>query len=203
MRALPTSERAVVFSQFSGVLDICADALGAVGVSTCRIDGSVTAANRAQVLRAFGAEHVGPTVLLCSLRAAGVGLNLTRANHAFLMDPWWNASVEEQAFDRVHRIGQARPVRVVRFIAKYTVEQRMVELQEAKRALAKGALAKLTDAELKRARLQDLCKLFDGFETELAAERRETLVVQQRNATGAGGLEEVKRVLPNAALNVD
>ena len=210
VRALPTSERAVVFSQFSGVLDICADALGAVGVSTCRIDGSVTAANRAQILRAFGAEHVGPTVLLCSLRAAGVGLNLTRANHAFLMDPWWNASVEEQAFDRVHRIGQARPVRVVRFIAKCTVEQRMVELQEAKRALAKGALAKLTDAELKRARLQDLCKLFDGFEVELAAERRETLVVQprnatvqQRNATGAGGLEEVKRVLPNAALNVD
>ena len=86
----------------------------------------------------------------------------------------------------------------------------MVELQEAKRALAKGALAKLTDAELKRARLQDLCKLFDGFEVELAAERRETLVVQprnatvqQRDATGAGGLEEVKRVLPNAALNVD
>ena len=148
MRTLPADERAVVFSQFSGVLDICADALGAIGVRTCRIDGTVSAAQRATTLREFGADSGGPTALLCSLRAAGVGLNLTRANHAFLMDPWWNASVEEQAFDRIHRIGQSRPVRVVRYLAKFTVEQRMAELQEAKRALAKGALARLCADEL-------------------------------------------------------
>ena len=134
------------------------------------------------------------------------GLNLTRANHAFLLDPWWNASVEEQAFDRIHRIGQARPVRVVRYVAKYTVEQRMVELQEAKRALAKGALARLSDAELKRARLQDLCKLFDGFEVELAAERRQTLVVQSRTApsalttAGAADQEEARTAHPEPLL---
>ena len=196
MRTLPAGERAIVFSQFSGVLDICADALNAIGVATCRIDGSVSAANRARTLREFGADSGGPTALLCSLRAAGVGLNLTRANHAFLMDPWWNASVEEQAFDRIHRIGQTRPVRVVRYLTKFTVEQRMVELQEAKRALAKGALARLSEAELRRTRLKDLCKLFDGFEAELAAERRQTLVVQPNRAADAEGLDEARRAMP-------
>ena len=93
--------------------------------------------------------------MLVSLRAAGCGLNLTRANHAFMMDPWWNASVEEQAMDRIHRLGQERPVRIVRYVTKHTVEQRMLELQEQKKALAKGALARLSEAEQKRARLQD------------------------------------------------
>jgi SNF2 family DNA or RNA helicase len=78
------------------MLDFCSDALGAIGVSSGRIDGTMTAASRAKLLREFGAEISGPRVILCSLRAAGVGLNLTRANHAFLMDPWWNASVEEK-----------------------------------------------------------------------------------------------------------
>ena len=200
VRALPRTERAVVFSQFTGVLDICADALGAVGVSCCRIDGGVAAARRVQILRTFGCDSGGPTVMLCSLKAAGVGLNLTRANHAFLLDPWWNASIEEQAFDRIHRIGQTRPVRVVRYVAKYTVEQRMIELQEAKSAQAKGALARLSEAEQKRANMQDLCKLFDGFKAELAAERRQTLSVQNKVAgstsAGEANLEEVKRALP-------
>lgn len=200
VRALPRTERAVVFSQFTGVLDICADALGAVGVSCCRIDGGVAAARRVQILRTFGCDSGGPTVMLCSLKAAGVGLNLTRANHAFLLDPWWNASIEEQAFDRIHRIGQTRPVRVVRYVTKYTVEQRMIELQEAKSAQAKGALARLSEAEQKRANMQDLCKLFDGFKAELAAERRQTLSVQNKVAgstsAGEANLEEVKRALP-------
>ena len=73
--------QAVVFSQFTSILDICAEALRAGGVATGRIDGSSSAANRAQTLRAFGQEEGGPRVLLVSLRAGGVGLNLTRANH--------------------------------------------------------------------------------------------------------------------------
>ena len=72
--------------------------------------------------------------------------------------------------DRVHRIGQARPVRVVRFVTKHTVEQRILELQEHKRALSRGALARLSAEEIKRTRLQDLCRLFDGFGAERAKE---------------------------------
>ena len=122
-------ERCVVFSQFIGVLDICADVLEARGLSTCRIDGSHSAAARAATIAAFGQAAGGPKVILCSLRAAGVGLNLARANRAFMMDLWWNPSVEDQAMDRIHRIGQTRPVKVVRFVTRHTVEQRILELQ--------------------------------------------------------------------------
>jgi len=138
--------------------------LEARGVSTCRIDGSHSAAARAATIAAFGQAVGGPKVLLCSLRAAGVGLNLTRANRAFMMDLWWNPSVEDQAMDRVHRIGQARPVKVVRFVTRHTVEQRILELQEHKRALSRGALARLSAEEIRRTRLQDLCRLFEGFD---------------------------------------
>lgn len=139
-------------------------------MSTCRIDGSHSAAARAATIAAFGQAVGGPKVLLCSLRAAGVGLNLTRANRAFMMDLWWNPSVEDQAMDRVHRIGQARPVKVVRFVTRHTVEQRILELQEHKRALSRGALARLSAEEIRRTRLQDLCRLFEGFDAERAKE---------------------------------
>jgi hypothetical protein len=74
-------------------------------------------------------------VFLISLKAGGVGLNLTSANHVILMDPWWNPAVEEQACDRVHRLGQTRPVSVARFVAAGTIEERMTELQELKRQI--------------------------------------------------------------------
>ena len=74
--------------------------------------------------------------MLISLKAGGTGLNLTAADHVFLLDPWWNPAVEDQAADRAHRIGQDRPVLVHRLVAADTVEERMLELQEHKRALA-------------------------------------------------------------------
>ena len=77
--------------------------------------------------------------MLISLRAGGTGLNLTAADHVFLMDPWWNPAVEDQAADRAHRIGQDRPVLVQRLVATDTVEERMLELQDRKRALAGAA----------------------------------------------------------------
>ena len=202
VQATPDDERCVVFSQFVGVLDICGDVLGATGISTCRIDGSHSAPARAATLAAFGAPF-GPKVILCSLRAAGVGLNLTRANHAFMMDLWWNPSVEDQAMDRVHRIGQTRPVRVVRFVSRWTVEQRILELQEAKRALSRGALARLSAEEMKRTRLQEMCKLFDGFEAELAADRRETMDLAPKLAAShvnEAELEEARRVMAPALV---
>ena len=80
-------------------------------------------------------------MLLASLTAGGTGLNLTAADHVFLLDPWWNPAVEEQAADRAHRIGQDRPVMVYRLVAKDTVEERVLDLQERKRRVAESALS--------------------------------------------------------------
>ena len=82
----------------------------------------------------------GPPVMLISLKAGGVGLNLTAADHVFLCDPWWNPAVEAQAADRAHRIGQDKPVFVYRLVATDTVEERILALQEKKRALFDAAL---------------------------------------------------------------
>jgi SNF2 family DNA or RNA helicase len=79
--------------------------------------------------------------MLLSLKAGGVGLTLTAADHVFLMDPWWNPAVEEQAADRAHRIGQKDPVFVHRIIAQDTIEERILELQERKRSLASALLS--------------------------------------------------------------
>ena len=78
--------------------------------------------------------------MLISLRAGGTGLNLTAADHVFLLDPWWNPAVEDQAADRAHRIGQERPVLIHRLVARDTVEERIALLQEEKRALSDAAL---------------------------------------------------------------
>jgi SNF2 family DNA or RNA helicase len=78
--------------------------------------------------------------MLVSLKAGGTGLNLTAADHVFLLDPWWNPAVEDQAADRAHRIGQERPVIVYRLVAEETVEERILALQQRKRELADAAL---------------------------------------------------------------
>ena len=85
-------------------------------------------------------------MLLISLQAGGTGLNLTAADHVFLLDPWWNPAVEEQAADRAHRIGQTRPVLVHRLVAADTVEERVLALQATKRSLAEAALGDATAA---------------------------------------------------------
>jgi SNF2 family DNA or RNA helicase len=84
--------------------------------------------------------------MLISLRAGGTGLNLTAADHVFLLDPWWNPAVEDQAADRAHRIGQDRPVIVHRLVARDTVEERILTLQERKRELAQAAVGDATGA---------------------------------------------------------
>ena len=116
-----------------------------------------------------------------------------------LLDPCLDTAVEDQAIARVHRIGQTRNVRIVRFVTKFSVEQRMLELQEAKRALSRGALAKLSADELKRTRLRDLCKLFDGFDAGLAERRAQADAELQLRGGGhvdEAGLEEARRALP-------
>jgi SNF2 family DNA or RNA helicase len=129
--------KALVFSQWTGFLDLVEPALTAAGIAFERLDGSTR--DRAGVVARFQ-DDAGPPVMLVSLKAGGTGLNLTAADHVFLLDPWWNPAVEDQAADRAHRIGQERPVMVYRMVAKDTVEERIFALQEKKRALADVAL---------------------------------------------------------------
>ena len=129
--------KALVFSQWTSFLDLIEPHLREAGIAFTRLDGATV--DRASVVAKFQDES-GPPVLLISLKAGGTGLNLTAADHVFLMDPWWNPAVEDQAADRAHRIGQTRPVVVYRLVAEETVEERILLLQDAKRGIADAAL---------------------------------------------------------------
>ena len=135
--ALPRTTKSVVFSQFTSFLDLIGPQLSRHNLTHVRLDGSMAQKQRAQVLRAFNAEDAGaPRILLLSLRAGGVGLNLTAASRVFMMDPWWSFAVEAQAIDRVHRMGQTNEVQVIRFIVKESIEGRMLRVQDRKMAVA-------------------------------------------------------------------
>jgi superfamily II DNA or RNA helicase len=135
--AVADGHKALVFSQWTSFLDRVEPHLADADIAFTRLDGSTR--DRAAVVDAFQRAD-GPPVMLVSLTAGGTGLNLTAADHVFLLDPWWNPAVEEQAADRAHRIGQERPVMVYRMVAKDTVEERVLALAEAKRRLAGAVL---------------------------------------------------------------
>jgi superfamily II DNA or RNA helicase len=125
--------KALVFSQFTSLLAILRKALDAETIAYEYLDGK-THDRQAHVQR-FQSES-GPSLFLISLKAGGVGLNLTAAEYVFLLDPWWNPAVEAQAIDRTHRIGQTKPVFAYRIVATDTVEEKILELQKTKRDLA-------------------------------------------------------------------
>jgi superfamily II DNA or RNA helicase len=133
--AAADGHKALVFSQWTSLLDLVEPHLA--GIPYVRLDGSTR--DRAAVVDRFQ-DPDGPPVMLVSLKAGGTGLNLTAADHVFLLDPWWNPAVEDQAADRAHRIGQERPVMVYRLVTRDTVEEGILALQERKRALADAAL---------------------------------------------------------------
>ncbi len=135
--AAADGHKALVFSQWTSLLDLVEPHLRAEGIAFARLDGSTK--DRAGVVASFQ-DPAGPPVMLVSLKAGGTGLNLTAADHVFLLDPWWNPAVEDQAADRAHRIGQDKPVFVYRLVARDTVEERILTLQAKKRALADAAL---------------------------------------------------------------
>lgn len=152
--AVDDGHKALVFSQWTSLLDLVEPALKSRGITFVRLDGSTR--DRGEVTRQFQADG-GPPVMLISLKAGGTGLNLTAADHVFLLDPWWNPAVEAQAADRAHRLGQERPVVVYRMVAKGTVEERILGLQERKRALFDAALGDAASAAaLTRQDLLDL-----------------------------------------------
>ena len=141
--AAAEGHKALVFSQWTSLLDLVEPHLTAAGLAFVRLDGSTR--DRQAVVEAFQRDD-GPPVMLLSLKAGGTGLNLTAADHVMLLDPWWNPAVEDQAADRAHRIGQDKPVVVHRLVAEDTVEERILALQDKKRALAEAAIGDATQA---------------------------------------------------------
>lgn len=125
----------LVFSQWVRVLELLKKRLGSMDISY--LDGSMTAAKRNRVISGFN-ESDEKRVFLLSLRAGGVGINLVKADYVFLIDPWWNPSVENQAIDRSHRIGQERKVLACRFIVENSIEEKVLELQNRKRELVEN-----------------------------------------------------------------
>lgn len=131
------NHKALIFSQWTSFLDLIEPHLNAAQLPFVRLDGSTP--NRMEIVDKFQ-NDADTKLMLLSLKAGGTGLNLTAADHVFLLDPWWNPAVEDQAADRAHRIGQDKPVFVTRLVATDTVEERILLLQEHKRTLAQAAL---------------------------------------------------------------
>jgi SNF2 family DNA or RNA helicase len=130
--------RALVFSQFVGHLALLRKELDSAGIGYQYLDGATPAKQRQEQVAAFQGGQ--GELFLISLKAGGVGLNLTAADYVIHMDPWWNPAVEDQASDRAHRIGQQRPVTVYRLVAANTIEEKIVALHGQKRDLADSLL---------------------------------------------------------------
>ncbi|KIN04281.1 hypothetical protein OIDMADRAFT_102549 [Oidiodendron maius Zn] len=149
--------KSVVFSQFTSFLSLIEPTLTRSAIPFLRLDGSMSQKARAAVLSEFASSKKG-AVLLLSLRAGGVGLNLTMAKRVYMMDPWWSFAVEAQAIDRVHRMGQSDEVKVYRFVVKESVEQRMLKVQDRKKFIA-SSLGMMSDEEKKLQRIEDIKEL--------------------------------------------
>lgn len=134
------NHKALVFSQFLGMLALIKERLKQLGISYEYFDGSTSAPDREKAIQSFQNDDT-VRVFLISLKAGGVGLNLTAADYVYIVDPWWNPAVEQQAIDRTHRIGQTKNIFAYRMICKDTIEDKIIQLQEKKRALAKELIA--------------------------------------------------------------
>lgn len=189
---IPSDTKSVVFSQFTSFLDLIGPQLSKLGISFLRLDGSMPQKARAAVLAEFTKTDSfeeddivddenetpakglpsarqdpspKPSVLLISLRAGGVGLNLTAASNVFIMDPWWSFAIEAQAIDRVHRMGQMRDVSVTRFVVKDSIEGRMLRVQERKMNIAGSLGLRVggdeSEDDKKKDRIAELKLLFE------------------------------------------
>jgi len=135
IKLLPPSTKVVVFSQWTSMMNIIQTVLNKENIKFTRLDGSMTQVQRTNALHIF-AHNPETNLILLSLKAGGLGLTLTCANVVFVIDPWWCPAAEQQAIDRVHRLGQTKDVVVKRFIIKGTVEERIIKLQEKKKAFS-------------------------------------------------------------------
>ncbi|XP_042029691.1 helicase-like transcription factor CHR28 isoform X2 [Salvia splendens] len=153
-------EKAIVFSQWTRMLDLLEDYLKSSSIQYRRLDGTMPISARDNAVRDFKSLPQ-VTVMIMSLKAASLGLNMVAACHVILLDLWWNPTTEDQAIDRAHRIGQTRPVSVYRLTVKDTVEDRILALQERKRAMVASAFGEdETGSRQTRLTVEDLEYLF-------------------------------------------
>lgn len=137
--------KALIFSQFTTYLDLIEDRIKEKNIPFSRIDGSFNLKKRNQNIENF--QNGDNKVFLISLKAGGLGLNLTAASYIYLMDPWWNPAVENQAIDRAHRIGQKNALNVYRLIMKDSIEEKVLKLQELKKDLFNELLTSQEEGE--------------------------------------------------------
>ena len=135
-----SNHKALVFSQFLGMLALIRQKLKELEVEYEYFDGSTSAIDREKAIQRFQNDDKC-RIFLISLKAGGVGLNLTAADYVYIVDPWWNPAVEQQAIDRTHRIGQTKNIFAYRMICKDTIEDKILQLQERKRVLARDLIA--------------------------------------------------------------
>ncbi|XP_062069287.1 helicase-like transcription factor isoform X1 [Lepus europaeus] len=155
--------KSLVVSQFTTFLSLIETPLKASGFLFTRLDGSMAQKKRVESIQCFQNTEAGsPTIMLLSLKAGGVGLNLCAASRVFLMDPAWNPAAEDQCFDRCHRLGQKQEVIITKFIVKDSVEENMLKIQNTKRELAAGAFGTKKNAnEMKQAKINEIRTLID------------------------------------------
>jgi len=152
----------LVVSQFAQFLNLLEKPIQESGYKFVRLDGSMTMKQRTDAITRFSDKSDdSPTIMLLSLKAGGVGLNLTAATRVFLMDPAWNPASEDQCFDRCHRLGQTEEVKVYKFVVKNTVEEKMLELQDKKRDMMKRTFGpKQSSKDRQKMRIEDVQTLF-------------------------------------------
>ena len=151
--------KALVFSQFTTMLNLLAENCTKKNLPFFHFDGSTPPAKRAEMVKAFQEEGSDTHLFLISLKAGNTGLNLTAADYVFLFDPWWNTAVEQQAIDRTHRIGQQKSVFAYRLVCKNTVEEKIIALQQKKKQLAED-LVNAEEAFVKNLSEEDIMFLF-------------------------------------------
>ncbi|CAG9789505.1 unnamed protein product [Diatraea saccharalis] len=154
-------DKAVVVSQWTSVLSLVEQQVRAAGVRSVTLSGGVPVPARARLVDALNDPHSPVRVMLLSLCAGGVGLNLCGANHLLLLDPHWNPQLEQQAQDRIYRVGQTKPVHIYRFMCVDTVEQSIRKLQDAKLELAENVLTGARHTNASKLSIEDLKLLFN------------------------------------------
>ncbi|CDO74187.1 Glycosyltransferase Family 2 protein [Trametes cinnabarina] len=158
LRQQDATTKSIVFSQFVNFLDLIAFRLQRAGFNVCRLEGTMSPQARDATIKYF-MNNVHVTVFLVSLKAGGVALNLTEASRVYLMDSWWNPAVEYQAMDRIHRLGQHRPVQAIKLVVEDSIESRIIQLQEKKAAMVDATLS-ADDSAMGRLTPEDLGFLF-------------------------------------------
>jgi superfamily II DNA or RNA helicase len=152
------NHKVLIFSQFLGMLGLIREKLQHMKVPFEYFDGSTSTTERERAIQNFQ-QNEDCRVFLISLKAGGVGLNLTAADYVYIVDPWWNPAVEQQAIDRTHRIGQTKNIFAYRMICKDTVEEKILQLQERKKSLVKEIIADDTGF-VKKLTKEDVLYLF-------------------------------------------